>query len=86
MGIAFVEIPPNVLKKYLTGKGNANKEAMMLSVYKRFGFEAYTNNVGDAFALASAGLCILGADVPVPASQVDYLRSSVDLPKGYKMH
>lgn len=51
-GITPVEVAPNVLKKYATGKGNAQKDQIMLAVYKKWGFEAETNNIADAFVLA----------------------------------
>lgn len=48
----YVEIAPNALKKFATGKGNATKDKIMLAVYKKWGFEAETNNIADAYVLA----------------------------------
>jgi crossover junction endodeoxyribonuclease RuvC len=48
----WLEIAPAALKKFATGKGNADKEQIMLQVYKRWGFEAESNNVADAYVLA----------------------------------
>ncbi len=48
----WIEIAPTALKKFATGKGNADKNQIMLQVYKRWGFEAESNNVADAFVLA----------------------------------
>ena len=45
-------IPPNTLKKFITGKGNAKKELMLLKVYKRWGVEFNDNNMADAYSLA----------------------------------
>lgn len=45
-------ITPSQLKKYATGKGNAKKDQIMLAVYKKWRFEAETNNIADAFVLA----------------------------------
>lgn len=50
-GIPFVVVPPTVIKKFITGKGNAKKELMLLQVYKKFGVEFDNNNTCDAFAL-----------------------------------
>ena len=51
-GSEYVEIAPNALKKFATGKGNAQKDQIMLAVYKKWGFEASTNNIADAYVLA----------------------------------
>lgn len=59
-GIPYVDVPPMSLKKFTTGKGTAKKDEMMLWVYKRWGFEAKTNNEADAFALAMVGRAMLG--------------------------
>lgn len=48
----FVIVPPTVLKKYVTGKGNAAKEVMMMIAYKRWNYEAVDNNACDAYCLA----------------------------------
>ena len=59
-GFSWIEVPPMSLKKFTTGKGNAKKDEMMLHVYKRWGYEAPSNNMADAFALAQVGLGWLG--------------------------
>lgn len=60
-GIAYMDVPPAVLKKYVTGKGNAKKDVMMRDVYRRWGFEAPTTDEADAFALAMLGQTVLDA-------------------------
>jgi crossover junction endodeoxyribonuclease RuvC len=50
--LPFRVIPPTTLKKFITGKGNAKKEQMLLQVYKRFGIEFDNNNLADAYGLA----------------------------------
>jgi len=52
VGHSWIEVAPSALKKFATGQGNADKDQVMLQVYKRWGFEAPTNNVADAFVLA----------------------------------
>lgn len=42
---------PSQIKKFLTGKGNAKKEIMIKEAYKKFGFEASTNDEVDAYAI-----------------------------------
>lgn len=47
-------VAPNTLKKFVTGKGNAKKDVMMLACYKQWKFEG-TDNECDAFGLAALG-------------------------------
>lgn len=54
-GFTWIEVPPNNLKLYATGKGNCGKELIMLQVYKRWGQEFSDNNTADAFVLAKMG-------------------------------
>jgi len=54
--IKYDIIPPTTLKKFITGKGNAKKELMLLQVYKRWGVEFKNNNLADAYSLARMAL------------------------------
>jgi crossover junction endodeoxyribonuclease RuvC len=45
-----------VLKQFVTGKGTSPKELVMMNVFKRWGYEAATNNLADAYTLAAMGL------------------------------
>ena len=54
--IPFEVVPPTVLKKFVTGKGTAKKELMLLQVYKKFGIEFRDNNICDAYCLAKYSL------------------------------
>ncbi len=56
----LVVVPPTQLKKFATSKGTADKRQMALSVYKRWGFEADTDDEVDAYALARLGAALLG--------------------------
>lgn len=49
-------IPPTTLKKFITGKGNAKKELMLLNVYKHWGIEFEDHNLADAYSLARMAL------------------------------
>lgn len=73
-GITYVELSPSSLKKYATGKGNANKETMLLAAAKRaadIGVEITNNNEADAFFLRAAVLQALGEQiVAMPAVNV----------------
>lgn len=45
-------VGPTRLKKYVSGKGNTEKDMMIMYVYKNFGFEAPSNDEADAYGLA----------------------------------
>lgn len=45
-------VPPTSLKKFVTGKGNAKKNEMLLGVFKRWGVEFTDDNEADSYALA----------------------------------
>jgi crossover junction endodeoxyribonuclease RuvC len=70
----YREIAPNTLKKFVTGKGNAKKETMMLEVYKRWGVDPTTNNIADAVGLAYLGAALHGK-VKMPVSHMAALKS-----------
>lgn len=55
----YVEVPQTTLKKFATGKGNAQKSEMVIKAYKEFGFEATTEDEVDAFWCVKVGLCLL---------------------------
>lgn len=47
-----LRVPPTTLKKYATGRGNAKKAEIMLSVYKKWGVEILDDNLADAYVLS----------------------------------
>ncbi len=57
-GIPVAVVPPSTLKKFVTGKGNAQKDEMRLAVFKKWGQEFRTNDEVDAFALAQVGVIL----------------------------
>lgn len=54
----FIEIPQMTLKKFATGKGNAQKSEMVVQALKEFSFEAGTEDEVDAFWCVQIGLCL----------------------------
>jgi crossover junction endodeoxyribonuclease RuvC len=54
--VPYAEIPPAVLKKFATGKGNADKDAVLAAAIRRFGFQGEDNNAADAWILRAMGL------------------------------
>lgn len=78
-GLRYVTVPPATLKKYATGKGNANKTEMAMAAFKRFDREFADDNQCDAYWLRAAGLDLLGEPlVALPAPQSDALKK-IDL-------
>ncbi len=51
-GIPYIIVPPRSLKSYVTGSGNSPKEVMMMTTYKRWGYESENNDQCDAYCLA----------------------------------
>ncbi len=45
-------VPPTVLKKFVTGKGNSAKNVMLLMVFKKWNVEFTDDNICDAYVLA----------------------------------
>jgi crossover junction endodeoxyribonuclease RuvC len=58
--IPFLIVAPSTLKKFVTGRGNAKKDEMLLETYKRFGESFNNDNLCDAFGLAHCGSAVLG--------------------------
>ena len=71
--IPFIIIAPTSLKKFITGSGKGDKDQMMMSVYKNYGFESMDNNQCDAYSLAVCGAALLGSPIKklgVPQQEV----------------
>lgn len=49
-------IAPGALKKFVTGKGNAKKNLMLMKVFKKWKIEFSDDNLCDAFSLAQLAL------------------------------
>lgn len=64
-GYPVLLVPPTVLKKFVTGKGNASKEEVILKLYKRFGYEAPQNDEADAIGLYLFGEAYMAGDQSV---------------------
>lgn len=81
-GRPMVTIPITVLKKFGTGKGNADKTGMCLAALSRFGLELGADGA-DALWAAAAGLQHYGLPaVKLPAEQVAALSSMAKPKKG----
>ena len=68
-GVPVAEVTPTALKKYATGKGNADKASMRLALYKRAGLDVPSDDEVDAWWLRQMGLAHLGVPDAVPLPQ-----------------
>lgn len=80
--VMFVEVPPTSLKKFVTGKGNAKKDLMLLAVYKRWDFDTEDDNEADAYGLAQFGRAIVGHQTGVPAHNFTSVETLMNSEKG----
>jgi len=80
--VKFVEVAPTSLKKFVTGKGNAKKDLMLLGVYKRWDFDTDDDNEADAYGLAQFGRAILGEPTGVPAVNFTAVENLIESEKG----
>lgn len=62
--VPYEGVPVGTIKKFATGKGNANKEAMIASV-RRWGFDPQDDNEADALALLHLRLVESGQTVDI---------------------
>lgn len=82
-GKRWMEVPPAVLKKYATGKGNAGKDEVLAAAVRRFPhIEVRGNDEADALWLAAIGTDLLGKPmVDMPAVNRSGL-AKLALPEG----
>lgn len=73
-GQAWTEVPPASVKKYATGKGNANKNDMLAASIRQLGYEGSSGDEADALWLRAMALDHLGHPVvEVPVSHREAL-------------
>lgn len=51
-GVDPIVVPPTSLKKFVTGKGTASKDAMVSAVQSKWSEDVTNNNIADAYGLA----------------------------------
>lgn len=71
VGRDYQEAKPTSIKKFVTGKGNAQKDMMMKEVYKRWGFDTNSNDIADAVGIAMFGLAVEGLITNMPAVSME---------------
>lgn len=83
LGYDVLVVPPTTLKKYVTGKGNGEKDLVMLEVFKRWAYSPTDNNDADAYALMQFGVDWLHRDaLPKPPKRVLECFRKIELWKG----
>lgn len=85
--IPRIIVAPNILKKWATGVGNADKIAMAICTYERFGLKFEDDNQCDAFNLATIAAAYSGEPmhrmVADHRKMLDVIRANpLGLPKG----
>lgn len=50
-GIPYVEVPPPSLKKYATGRGNADKDSVLAEAIRRLDYDGHYHDEADALFL-----------------------------------
>lgn len=64
-GVPVVVVPPSSAKKWSTGKGNADKDDMVLAAGRMWpALDGIKNDTADALALAGIGMQMLGGPCP----------------------
>ena len=58
--VDYTEVPPTVIKKFVTGKGNANKTQVMKCLIQRYGADFGTDDEYDAYGVALVGHALEG--------------------------
>lgn len=71
-----VEVTPQWVKQFAGGKGNAQKDQVRLAVYKRWGFEAPTQDEVEAFVLARIAQALF--DFPAAGDLIEQQRKVLE--------
>lgn len=85
--IAYIVVPPNVLKKWTTGNGTADKIAMAVATFDQWGMKFDDDNQCDAFNLATLAAAYGGDPMTKLTADrkkiLDAIRANpLNLPKG----
>ncbi len=75
-GLFYLVSPPS-LKKFATGKGNSEKDIMVLEAFKQLQMDGIDNNIADAAFLSKIGSALLGCYKLTE----DYQKETVELLK-----
>jgi crossover junction endodeoxyribonuclease RuvC len=78
----YQEIPPLRLKQFATGKATAEKDHILMAVYKKWGIEFQKNDEADAFILAQMARAIYmvknNADIQLTAYELEVIQNIIN--------
>lgn len=77
VALPYVEVPPSVLKKFATGKGNVGKDEVLAAAIRKFGFEGSNNNEADAWILYKMGMARYDEETRSSVAATDYQREAL---------
>jgi crossover junction endodeoxyribonuclease RuvC len=83
-GFKYVLASPGQVKKFATGKGVAEKSLMMMTVFKKWGFEPKTDDEADAMSLAKIAYALQGGQPVMTAYEmevIEAIRNPAEKPK-----
>lgn len=66
----YILVAPTVVKKFVCGVGNVDKNVILKEVYKRWNFDTNDDNVADAFALNKIAEGLVGRYQPQTSIQL----------------
>ena len=73
-GIPYVEVPPSSLKRFATGKGNADKDSVLAAAIRRLDYDGHYHDEADAlFLLEMARTHYDLPCTPMPKAHIDAL-------------
>ena len=75
--VRLIEVPPNTLKKWACGKGNADKSFVASALTRKYGVVFETNNMSDAYALLKFGEGLLGLETVTKAQEEIYIKQGL---------
>jgi len=83
-GLPVALVAPGALKRFATGKGSADKTAMVIAARDRLGYQAIDHNEADALWLRQIGMHLLGVpEVDLPKAHLTAL-DKIERPEGLR--
>ena len=86
--LEYQEIPPLQLKQFAIGKATAEKDHILMAVYKKWGIEFWKNDEADAFILAQMARAIYmvknNADIKLTAYELEVIQNIINPAKKTK--
>lgn len=73
--VPWIEVSPNQVKKFATGKGNCKKDLILMNVYKRWKVEFQSSDEADAFVLAKIGTILKGYTESLNQKQLEVIKT-----------